>query len=225
MRERDPQRRWLLRRPRRPPRFVEDVIDDGGDEERWMLLQDDETPPVLRRDVLEGEESPTARRSGCSTAARCASPTWARLALRFCDVAVRRPDQDLLVFTLSRTDTTPCSTLVSVRATVLDEPARPADRGRAVLAGRAEVSLAAPHSRRVLGFSAAAAAARPRQGEVCVTSPGRLRDREDAGVERRGLRGAPAWDRGERDLALGVSISEPSGTLLPALSSTNFSCP
>ena len=42
--EQDPQRRWILRRPRSVRRsFVKDVIDRAGDQERWMLLQDDET--------------------------------------------------------------------------------------------------------------------------------------------------------------------------------------
>ena len=43
-RERDPQRRWILTRPRALRRdFIEHVIDGAGNEERWMLLQDDET--------------------------------------------------------------------------------------------------------------------------------------------------------------------------------------
>jgi hypothetical protein len=43
-RERDPQRRWILRRPRDVRRdFVKHVIDKAGDQERWMLLQNDET--------------------------------------------------------------------------------------------------------------------------------------------------------------------------------------
>jgi hypothetical protein len=43
-RERDPQRRWILRRPRAVRRsFVEEVIDTAGEQERWMLLQDDDT--------------------------------------------------------------------------------------------------------------------------------------------------------------------------------------
>ncbi len=42
--DRDPERRWILRRPRAVRRsFVKDVIDQAGDQERWMLLQDDET--------------------------------------------------------------------------------------------------------------------------------------------------------------------------------------
>ena len=42
--ERDPQRRWILRRPRGIRRdFVKTVIDKAGDQERWMLLQDDDT--------------------------------------------------------------------------------------------------------------------------------------------------------------------------------------
>ena len=42
--EQDPQRRWILRRPRAVRRdFVKTVIDRTGDQERWMLLQDDET--------------------------------------------------------------------------------------------------------------------------------------------------------------------------------------
>jgi hypothetical protein len=43
-RESDPQRKWLLRRPKAVRRsFLATVIDDGGDEERWMLLADDAT--------------------------------------------------------------------------------------------------------------------------------------------------------------------------------------
>ncbi len=42
--EQNPQRRWILRRPRTVRRsFVNDVIDTAGDQERWMLLQNDET--------------------------------------------------------------------------------------------------------------------------------------------------------------------------------------
>ena len=42
--DRDPQRRWILRRPRGVRRsFVREVIDTAGDQERWMLMQDDET--------------------------------------------------------------------------------------------------------------------------------------------------------------------------------------
>ena len=54
-RERDPQRRWLLRRPRDVRRdFVEQVIDKAGDQERWMLLQDDETRHSYIDEVLAG---------------------------------------------------------------------------------------------------------------------------------------------------------------------------
>ena len=43
-RESDPQRKWLLRRPKPVRRsFLATVIDDGGDEERWMLLADEAT--------------------------------------------------------------------------------------------------------------------------------------------------------------------------------------
>ena len=43
-RESDPQRKWLLRRPKAVRRdFLATVIDGGGDEERWMLLADDAT--------------------------------------------------------------------------------------------------------------------------------------------------------------------------------------
>jgi hypothetical protein len=58
-RERDPQRRWLLRRPRDVRRsFLEDVIEDGGHEERWMLLADRETRESYVREVLEEAEPP-----------------------------------------------------------------------------------------------------------------------------------------------------------------------
>ena len=60
-RERDPQRRWMLRRPRAVRRdFVETVIDGGGDQERWMLLQDDETRRSYVTEVLE--QAPTLDR-------------------------------------------------------------------------------------------------------------------------------------------------------------------
>jgi hypothetical protein len=53
--ERDPQRRWLLKRPRAVRReFLEAVIDGGADQERWMLLQDDDTRISYVEDVLEG---------------------------------------------------------------------------------------------------------------------------------------------------------------------------
>ena len=55
-RERDPQRRWILRRPRDVRRdFVEAVIDDGTTEERWMLLQDDDTRRSYVAEVLDPE--------------------------------------------------------------------------------------------------------------------------------------------------------------------------
>jgi hypothetical protein len=54
--EKDPQRRWLLKRPRAVRRdFLESVIDGGDDQERWMLLQNDETRRSYIEDVL-GEE-------------------------------------------------------------------------------------------------------------------------------------------------------------------------
>ncbi len=58
-RERDPQRRWLLLRPRAVRRsFLAAVVDGGGDEQRWMLLQDDATRESYVADVLSGEEQP-----------------------------------------------------------------------------------------------------------------------------------------------------------------------
>jgi len=58
-REQDPQRAWILRRPRAVRRaFVETVVDAGGDEERWMLLQDDDTRQSYVRDVLGAEDQP-----------------------------------------------------------------------------------------------------------------------------------------------------------------------
>jgi hypothetical protein len=55
-RERDPQRRWILRRPRPVRRdFVDVVIDRGSDQERWMLLQDDETRRSYIAEVLDDE--------------------------------------------------------------------------------------------------------------------------------------------------------------------------
>jgi hypothetical protein len=57
--ERDPQRAWMLRRPRAVRRsFVETVVDAHGDEERWMLLQDDDTRSSYVRDVLSGGAEP-----------------------------------------------------------------------------------------------------------------------------------------------------------------------
>jgi hypothetical protein len=57
--ERDPQRRWMLRRPRAIRRsFVQTVVDGGGDEERWMLLQDDDTRRSYVSDVLSVEDPP-----------------------------------------------------------------------------------------------------------------------------------------------------------------------
>jgi hypothetical protein len=56
-RERDPQRRWILRRPRDVRRdFVETVIDNGTDEERWMLLQDDDTRRSYVDEVLDPDK-------------------------------------------------------------------------------------------------------------------------------------------------------------------------
>ena len=53
-RERDPQRRWLLRRPRAVRRdFLASVIDGGASEERWMLLQDDATRHSYVEEVLD----------------------------------------------------------------------------------------------------------------------------------------------------------------------------
>jgi len=53
-RERDPERAWLLRRPRAVRRsFVETVVDGGGDEQRWMLLQDDDTRHSYVAEVLD----------------------------------------------------------------------------------------------------------------------------------------------------------------------------
>ena len=58
----DPERRWLLRRPRSVRRsFVEEVIDRGGDagaQRRWMLEQDDEIRASYVSDVLEQARVP-----------------------------------------------------------------------------------------------------------------------------------------------------------------------
>ena len=52
--EKDPQRRWLLRRPRAVRRdFLAAVIDRGADQERWMLLQDDATRTSYVSEVLD----------------------------------------------------------------------------------------------------------------------------------------------------------------------------
>ena len=58
-RERDPQRRWLLRRPRAVRRsFVEEVIEGRADEQRWMLLQDKRTRDSYVAEVLEAASEP-----------------------------------------------------------------------------------------------------------------------------------------------------------------------
>jgi hypothetical protein len=57
--ERDPQRKWMLRRSRAIRRsYVTVVVDGGGDEERWMLLQDDDTRDSYVSDVLSHEPEP-----------------------------------------------------------------------------------------------------------------------------------------------------------------------
>ncbi|HEY6886466.1 MAG TPA: hypothetical protein VI300_01765 [Solirubrobacter sp.] len=57
--ERDPQRKWMLRRPRAVRRsYVSVVVDGAGDEERWMLLQDDDTRASYVTDVLAREDEP-----------------------------------------------------------------------------------------------------------------------------------------------------------------------
>jgi hypothetical protein len=57
-RQRDPQQRWLLQRPRKVRRsFVEDVIDGGMSEERWMLLQDKPTRDSYVADVQPDRQS------------------------------------------------------------------------------------------------------------------------------------------------------------------------
>jgi hypothetical protein len=58
-REKDAQRRWLLRRPRDVRRsFVEEVIEGGADEQRWMLLQDKRTRDSYVAEVLEEASDP-----------------------------------------------------------------------------------------------------------------------------------------------------------------------
>jgi hypothetical protein len=58
-RERDPQRRWLLRRPRDVRRsFYEAVLEGGGSEERWMLLRDKGTRDSYVAEVLEEADPP-----------------------------------------------------------------------------------------------------------------------------------------------------------------------
>jgi hypothetical protein len=60
--ERDPQRRWILRRPRAVRRdFVKRVIDRGDHQERWMLLQDDATRRSYVDEVLSMEAKPDRR--------------------------------------------------------------------------------------------------------------------------------------------------------------------
>jgi len=58
----DPERRWLLRRPRALRRsFVEHVIDHGGGtavQRRWMLEQDDDVRASYVSEVLERAREP-----------------------------------------------------------------------------------------------------------------------------------------------------------------------
>jgi hypothetical protein len=58
----DPERRWLLRRPRAVRRsFVAEVIDSGGrpaDQRRWMLAQDDDTRESYVTEVLAAAPRP-----------------------------------------------------------------------------------------------------------------------------------------------------------------------
>jgi len=58
----DPERRWLLRRPRSVRRsFVEQVIDRGAGaaaQRRWMLEQDDDVRGSYVADVLERAREP-----------------------------------------------------------------------------------------------------------------------------------------------------------------------
>jgi lipocalin len=60
--EPDPERRWLLRRPRSVRRsFVEEVIDRGGGaaaQRRWMLEQDDDVRESYVSEVLERAREP-----------------------------------------------------------------------------------------------------------------------------------------------------------------------
>ena len=60
--ESDPERRWLLRRPRAMRRsFVEQVLDrgaDAADQRRWMLGQDDAVRESFIADVLERAREP-----------------------------------------------------------------------------------------------------------------------------------------------------------------------
>ena len=57
--QRDPQQRWMLKRPREFRReFLEQVIDGGADQERWMLLQHDDVCRSYAEDVLEREQEP-----------------------------------------------------------------------------------------------------------------------------------------------------------------------
>src|SRR5688572_1267818 len=58
----DPERRWLLRRPRAVrTSFVEQVIDRGGSaaaQRRWMLEQDDDVRESYVSEVLEQSREP-----------------------------------------------------------------------------------------------------------------------------------------------------------------------
>jgi hypothetical protein len=60
--DRDPERRWLLRRPRSVRRsFVAEVIDRGAGaaaQRRWMLEQDDDVRESYVAEVLERAREP-----------------------------------------------------------------------------------------------------------------------------------------------------------------------
>jgi hypothetical protein len=60
--DRDPERRWMLRRPRSVRRsFVEQVIDRGGTagaQRGWMLRQDDDVRESYVAEVLERSREP-----------------------------------------------------------------------------------------------------------------------------------------------------------------------
>jgi hypothetical protein len=58
-RERDPQRRWILHRPKAVRRsFLEEIVDGDAPQERWMLLQDDETRLSYVEEVLRQADEP-----------------------------------------------------------------------------------------------------------------------------------------------------------------------
>ena len=143
-----------------------------------------------------------------------------------------RPARTITVFLPARTVTLPWVTRVSrALARVLDEPARAADRRRAVATAGPERALAvAPQLARLrllLGRARALGALRERLVEREVHDVAALADREhaveQAARSRSGRRGASA--RAGRPRRACVSIVAPNGTSSSAVSATKRELP